>query len=86
MDYYNFDSENEKFPLYIKFSLNNNIIEILKSHFLTPDQEYVDSQIFNTQIEQNELNNDVRISQKISINDTESFKLINDIVIPEINK
>lgn len=86
MDYYDFNSEEEKFPSHIKWNLSNEIINKLKSHFDMNNHEFTKSLIFNTKTKINEQNETIRISQKCSIKDTQSFDLVNELVVNELNK
>lgn len=83
MEYYNFEEETEKFPLYEPFTLPENIFSELKQHF--DNKLFEQSQIFNKKTKQNETNETIRSSKKCSIKTPESFELINKLFIPFLN-
>lgn len=87
MNYYNFDSEPEKFPLYHTFTIPQNAFSELKTHFnlTNKNTKFEESQIFNTKSKQNEINNNIRLSEKYSIKDKQSFELVNNKLIPFLN-
>jgi len=85
-NYHNFADEPEEFPLFFNFSLTEPTITKLKEHFTTNNKEFEKSIIFNMKTKENESNDLLRKSEKAVITDPESFKLINDCVMPELNK
>ena len=82
MDYYNFDSESEKFPIYFTLNLSDKLLDKLKQHFDTTNIKFNDSLVFNNQTKQNEHHEEIRMSQRYTIKDPKSFELIKTDVMP----
>ena len=86
MQYHNFSAEEEQFPLYLNFKLQSINYEKLKAHFNSSSSQFINSMIFNTSTKSNEHNKDIRVSKKLSVKNKESFDIVNETVIPELNK
>jgi len=85
MQYYNFKTEEEQFPLYYNFNLPPNATDKLKKYFVPSSKKFDSSLVFNTQTHENEYHEDIRVSSRNSIKDEESFELIEKEIMPLIN-
>ena len=80
MQYHNFEVEEEKFPRYATFELSPIELTKLQKYFCNSAQQFVSSQIFNTQTHQNEHNLELRDSQTKQMHNEEAFSMLSNII------
>lgn len=86
MEYHDFTAEEGNFPLFYKFNLSAESLGKIQDFISRSGKSFTDSLVFNTGTKENEHNEKLRQSKRISLQDSQLFQLLNETVMSEVNR